>query len=61
MGKHDASKDHEKNKKALGLVKRGKLNDAALVLSTTSNANQSKIKDRIMKGSHARKTQARST
>lgn len=61
MSKHDASKDHQKNKEALGLIKRGKINDAALVLSTTSNANQSKIKDRIMRGSHARKTQTRGT
>jgi hypothetical protein len=54
MPKHDASKDAQKNKQALGLIRRGKITDAALLLSTTSNANQSKIKNRIMRGKDAR-------
>lgn len=59
MSKHDSSKDHKKNKEALGLVKRGKLYEAALILSTTSNANQTSIKNRIGKAKDARKTQSR--
>lgn len=50
MAKHDSSKDEQKNKEALGLIRRGDLNGAAAILKTTSNSNQTKIKNRITKG-----------
>jgi fructose/tagatose bisphosphate aldolase len=50
MSKHGTNKDKEKNLQALGLIRRGLMKEAALVLKGTSNANQSKIKNRITRG-----------
>lgn len=58
MAKHRASGDDAKiNKEAVGLIKRGKLNEAGQLLKGTSTANRVAIMQRIRKGTDARQTQ----
>ena len=55
MAKHRASGDDAKiNKAALGLIRRGKINEAGQLLKTTSTSNQTAIMNRIRKGTSGR-------
>jgi hypothetical protein len=56
-GKHRSGDDAAINKQALGLIKRGKKDEARQLLRTSSTANQIAIAQRIRKGIDARQTQ----